>query len=200
MCTEGVSEGDPPRGCSPTISSSCQRAWSLRLRQPAASPARVRDIWRGRAAATTTRPPNARVGARAASWDRLRTANRPRAGGRPPTGPSRRKTDYSLSLTRARERARGVMLLPAACRLEGAGEPGCRRPPPSGPRREAWRRARPMGNRRRPVLTLRHPGASRGVYARRGPTGGGRIPLLARAYEIYRAAAAVAGAGSSVPA
>ncbi len=94
----------------------------------------------------------------------------------PPTGHFRRKTDYILPLTRARERARGVMLPPAACRLEGAGEPERRQPPSPGPRREAWRRARPMGNRRRPVLTLRYPSAPRGVYARHGPTGGGRIP------------------------
>jgi len=90
-----------------------------------------------------------------------------------------------LSSTRARESSRGVMLPPAACRLEGAGEPGRRRPASSGPWREAWRVARSMGNRRRPVLTLRYPGAPPAVYARRGPTGGGRTPLLARPHVIY---------------
>ena len=114
------------------------------------------------------------------------------AGGRFPTGHSRRKTGYILPLTRARESARRRA---ATCRL---GERGNRGPvdrplPGHGAKRGDWLGPWETGCEQfsRCGIWALVPASMLGVVRP-----GGRIPLLARAYDICRVAAAPPGAGS----
>ncbi len=94
------------------------------------------------------------------------------------TGPARRP------LARACERARGVMLLPAACRLEGAREPGRRRLPSSGPsakRGDGSAHGEPEATSSHVTVSECSTRSLRSAWSDRG----WKDPLLARPHVIY---------------